>query len=80
VKQNMTAIAPLIYGGYFLIRSNLGDPDASQDFKHIQHICFVLLIPLIFNSLEDLILFTRGGNPALVARTWTVHAWSFIRL
>lgn len=67
VKQNMTAIALLIYGGYFLIRSNLGDPDAKARISSIYNIfAFVLLIPLIFiiprrfDSLHP----GSGGNPA----------------
>ncbi len=68
VKQNMAAIALLIYGGYFLLRSSISDPDAKSRLGNIFNIfAFAMLIPLIFiiprrfDSLHP----GNGGNPAL---------------
>lgn len=68
VKQNMAAISLLIYGGYFIIRKSLPDPDAKARVSGIYNVfAFILLIPLIFiiprryDSLHP----GNGGNPAL---------------
>lgn len=68
VKQNMAAISLLIYGGYFIIRNSLQDPDAKARVSGIFNVfAFILLIPLIFiiprryDSLHP----GNGGNPAL---------------
>ncbi len=68
VKQNMAAISLLIYGGYFIIRNSLQDPDAKARVSGVYNVfAFVLLIPLIFiiprryDSLHP----GNGGNPAL---------------
>lgn len=68
VKQNMAAISLLIYGGYFLLKSSITDPDAKGRIGSIYNIfAFVIIIPLIFviprrfDSLHP----GNGGNPAL---------------
>ncbi|MBP7801755.1 MAG: cytochrome c biogenesis protein CcsA [Saprospiraceae bacterium] len=68
VKQNMAAISLLIYGGYFLLRNSINDPDSKSRVGSIYNIfAFALLIPLIFiiprrfDSLHP----GNGGNPAL---------------
>ena len=68
VKQNMAAISLLIYGGYFLLRNSISDPDAKSRIGSIYNIfAFIIIIPLIFiiprrfDSLHP----GNGGNPAL---------------
>lgn len=68
VKQNMAAISLLIYGGYFIIRNSVQDPDAKARVSGIYNVfAFMLMIPLIFiiprryDSLHP----GNGGNPAL---------------
>lgn len=68
VKQNMAAISLLIYGGYFLLKNTISDPDAKSRIGSVYNIfAFALLIPLIFiiprrfDSLHP----GNGGNPAL---------------
>ncbi|MFZ1714175.1 MAG: cytochrome c assembly protein, partial [Saprospiraceae bacterium] len=64
----MAAISLLIYGGYFLLRNSINDPDSKSRVGSIYNIfAFALLIPLIFiiprrfDSLHP----GNGGNPAL---------------
>jgi heme exporter protein C len=68
VKQNMAAISLLIYGGYFIIRKSVQDPDSKARVSGIYNVfAFILMIPLIFiiprryDSLHP----GNGGNPAL---------------
>jgi heme exporter protein C len=68
VKQNMAAISLLIYGGYFLLKSSISDPDAKGRIGSIYNIfAFIIIIPLIFviprrfDSLHP----GNGGNPAI---------------
>ena len=68
VKQNMTAIALLIYAGFFLLRKTIADPDSKGRIGNIYNIfAFCMLIPLIFiiprryDSLHP----GNGGNPAM---------------
>lgn len=68
VKQNMAAIALLIYAGYFLLRKSISDPDSKSRIGNIYNIfAFCMLIPLIFiiprryDSLHP----GNGGNPGM---------------
>ena len=68
MKQNMTAIALLIYAGFFLLRKTIADPDSKGRIGNIYNIfAFCMLIPLIFiiprryDSLHP----GNGGNPAM---------------
>jgi len=68
VKQNMAAIALLIYAGYFLLRKSISDPDSRNRIGNIYNIfAFCMLIPLIFiiprryDSLHP----GNGGNPGM---------------
>ncbi|MEP7322491.1 MAG: cytochrome c biogenesis protein CcsA [Saprospiraceae bacterium] len=68
VKQNMAAISLLIYGGYFLLKKSITDPDGKGRIGSIYNIfAFAISMPLIFiiprrfDSLHP----GNGGNPAL---------------
>ena len=68
VKQNMAAISLLIYGGYFIIRNSVQDPDAKARVSGVYNVfAFVLMIPLIFiiPRRYDTLHPGNGGNPAL---------------
>lgn len=68
IKQNMTAIALLIYLAYFILRSSLEDPNKKYTLSAVYNIfAFVALIPLIFviPRLTDSLHPGNGGNPAL---------------
>lgn len=67
VKQNMSAIAMLIYFAYFVLRSSITDQDLSRRFSAVYNIfSFLMLIPLLYiiprmtASLHP----GSGGNPA----------------
>jgi len=67
VKQNMAAIALLIYAAYFILRSAIDDRDVAARFAGVYNIfAFLLLIPLLYiiprmtASLHP----GSGGNPA----------------
>ncbi|MDH3648668.1 MAG: cytochrome c biogenesis protein [Saprospiraceae bacterium] len=70
VKQNMAAIALLIYAAYFMLRSALPDRDTAARFSSVYNIfAFILLIPLLYiiprmtASLHP----GSGGNPAFAS-------------
>ncbi len=68
VKQNMAAIAVMIYLAYFLLRSALEDPDKRDRVSSAYNIfAFVTLIPLLFiiPRMTDSLHPGNGGNPAL---------------
>jgi len=67
VKQNMAAIAMLIYFAYFILRSSISDGDLAKRFSAVYNIfAFAMLIPLLYiiprmtASLHP----GSGGNPA----------------
>lgn len=67
VKQNMAAIAMLIYFAYFILRSSIADQDLARRFSAVYNIfAFLMLIPLLYiiprmtASLHP----GSGGNPA----------------
>lgn len=67
VKQNMAAIAMLIYFAYFILRSSITDPDVAKRFSAVYNVfAFLMLIPLLYiiprmtSSLHP----GSGGNPA----------------
>lgn len=67
VKQNMAAIAMLIYFAYFILRSSVTDKDLGRRFASVYNIfAFLMLIPLLYiiprmtASLHP----GSGGNPA----------------
>lgn len=67
VKQNMTAIALLIYGAYFILRSSIEDPDSKSRVSAVYNIfAFATLIPLIYviPRLTASLHPGNGGNPA----------------
>jgi heme exporter protein C len=67
VKQNMTAIALLIYLAYFILRAVFDDPDKRARISAVYNIfAFVALIPLIYvvPRLTDSLHPGAGGNPA----------------
>ena len=68
VKQNMAAIATMIYLAYFILRSAFEDPDKRDRVSSAYNIfAFVTLIPLLFiiPRLTDSLHPGNGGNPAL---------------
>lgn len=68
VKQNMAAIATLIYLAYFLLRSAIEDPDKRDRVSSAYNIfAFITLIPLLFiiPRMTDSLHPGNGGNPAL---------------
>ena len=68
VKQNMSAVALLIYCAYFVLRSSIEDLDKQARISAAYNIfSFVALIPLIFvvPRLTDSLHPGNGGNPAL---------------
>lgn len=68
VKQNMAAIATLIYLAYFLLRSALEDPDKRDRVSAAYNIfAFSTLIPLLFiiPRMTDSLHPGSGGNPAM---------------
>lgn len=67
VKQNMAAIAMLIYTAYFILRTSIADRDVSRRFSAVYNIfAFLMLVPLLYiiprmtASLHP----GSGGNPA----------------
>jgi heme exporter protein C len=67
VKQNMAAIAMLIYFAYFILRSSIADHDLARRFSSVYNIfAFLMLVPLLYiiprmtASLHP----GSGGNPA----------------
>ena len=67
VKQNMTAVALLIYLAYFVLRSAFDDPEKQARIAAVYNIfAFVALIPLIYviPRLTDSLHPGAGGNPA----------------
>ncbi|NND35397.1 MAG: cytochrome c biogenesis protein CcsA [Saprospiraceae bacterium] len=67
VKQNMAAIAMLIYAAYFILRSSIADRDVARRFSAVYNIfAFLMLVPLLYiiprmtASLHP----GSGGNPA----------------
>jgi len=68
VKQNMTAIALLIYLAYFILRAAVEQPENQGRIAAVYNIfAFVALIPLIYviPRLTDSLHPGAGGNPAL---------------
>jgi len=67
VKQNMTAVALLIYFAYFILRNSFDDMERSARISAVYNIfAFVALIPLIYviPRLTDSLHPGAGGNPA----------------
>ena len=67
VKQNMTAIALLIYLAYFILRGSLEDPERKAQVSAAYNIfAFAALIPLIYviPRMTDSLHPGAGGNPA----------------
>lgn len=67
VKQNMTAVALLIYLAYFVLRSAFEDPEKQSRVSAVYNIfAFAALIPLIYviPRLTDSLHPGAGGNPA----------------
>jgi heme exporter protein C len=67
VKQNMAAIAMLIYTAYFILRTSIADRDVARRFSAVYNIfAFLMLVPLLYiiprmtASLHP----GSGGNPA----------------
>ena len=68
VKQNMTAIALLIYFAYFILRSSFEDPERKARIGAVYNLfAFATLIPLIYvvPRMTDSLHPGAGGNPAL---------------
>ncbi len=68
IKQNMTAIALLVYMAYFVLRFSLEDNEVRARVSAAYNIfAFAALIPLIFviPRLTDSLHPGNGGNPAL---------------
>jgi len=67
IKQNMTAIALLIYLAYFILRSALPDRDLAAKFSAVYNIfAFALLVPLLY-IIPRMVMSLHpgaGGNPA----------------
>ena len=67
VKQNMTAVALLIYLAYFVLRGSFEDPEKKARLSAVYTIfAFCALIPLIYvvPRLTDSLHPGSGGNPA----------------
>lgn len=68
IKQNMTAIALLIYLAYLVLRNAFSDPDQRSRLAAVYNVfSFVAMIPLIFviPRMYDSLHPGNGGNPAL---------------
>lgn len=68
IKQNMTAIALLIYLAYFVLRAVFEDPEKKARIAAVYNIfAFINLIPLLFviPRLTDSLHPGSGGNPAM---------------
>jgi len=68
IKQNMTAIALLIYMAYFVLRNSFEDEERRARISAVYNIfAFTALIPLIYviPRLTDSLHPGAGGNPAL---------------
>ncbi len=68
IKQNMSAVALLIYLAYFVLRSSLDDLEQSARISAVFNIfAFAMLIPLIFviPRLTDSLHPGNGGNPGM---------------
>lgn len=67
VKQNMTAIALLIYAAYFILRGSFEDPERIGRISAVYNLfAFAALIPLIYviPRMTDSLHPGAGGNPA----------------
>ena len=67
VKQNMAAIAVLIYVAYFILREAISDVDVAKRFAAAYNIfAFILLVPLLFiiPRMTESLHPGSGGNPA----------------
>ncbi len=67
VKQNMSAIAMLIYAAYFILRNSISDPDVARRFAAVYNVfAFCMLIPLLYiiPRMTDSLHPGSGGNPA----------------
>lgn len=67
IKQNMTAIALLIYFAYFVLRASFEDPEKKARLSSVYSIfAFATLIPLLYviPRLTDSLHPGSGGNPA----------------
>ncbi|MEN0003234.1 MAG: cytochrome c biogenesis protein CcsA [Bacteroidota bacterium] len=68
VKQNMTAIALLIYLAYFILRNSFEDDEQKARISSVYNLfAFAALIPLIYviPRLTDSLHPGAGGNPAM---------------
>jgi heme exporter protein C len=68
IKQNMTAIALLIYLAYFVLRSSFDDQEKKARLSAVYNLfAFSTLIPLLYviPRLTDSLHPGSGGNPAL---------------
>lgn len=67
VKQNMTAVALLIYAAYFILRASFEDPERTSRISAVYNLfAFAALIPLIYviPRMTDSLHPGAGGNPA----------------
>ncbi len=67
VKQNMAAIAILIYLAYFILRNAIADPDTAKRLAAAYNIfAFLMLVPLLFiiPRMTESLHPGSGGNPA----------------
>ena len=67
VKQNMTAVALLIYSAYFILRGAFQDEEKKARLSAVYNIfAFAALIPLVFviPRMTDSLHPGNGGNPA----------------
>ncbi len=67
IKQNMTAVALLIYFAYFILRGSIEDPEKRARLSAVYSIfAFATLIPLIYiiPRMTDSLHPGAGGNPA----------------
>ena len=68
IKQNMTAIALLIYFAYFVLRSSFDDPEKRARLSAVYNLfAFATLIPLLYviPRMTDSLHPGSGGNPAM---------------
>jgi len=68
IKQNMAAIAVLIYMAFFVLRSSFDDEDKKARISNVYNVfAFSTLIPLLFviPRLYDSLHPGNGGNPGL---------------
>ncbi len=68
IKQNMAAVAMLIYAAYFILRKSFDDPEKEARIAAVFNVfAFAALIPLLYviPRMWDSLHPGNGGNPAL---------------